>query len=342
MATDRAVAKHWCFTLNNPELNENEIIDELEAFGIEYAVFQMEEGENGTPHFQGYVAFLAPQRLSATRRLFNSRAHWEKCRGTPTQNRDYCTKPEGRIGDFVEIGTLPPPAGARQDLALLHSRLKSGLTQSQYVEEFFPLFVRHPNLVQNYVVSCVEPRDGSPVSSWLLIGPPGTGKSRFATVLAKRIADGLFYRHSLGKWFDGYRGERTLLFDDFSGSCLPFTTFKCLVDRYPFRVELKGLTCNMAATNFIITTNEDPQTWWSAEVTGQHGHAAIFRRIGLVLLFGPLNHFRLYRSYAEYARENLRLYRDGEIFVQTPPLQAIQYEEEEVLFDEAVCQAQIQ
>ena len=42
---------------NNPTMWPDEMIEELEDIGVTYAVFQLEEGKNGTPHYQGYVAF---------------------------------------------------------------------------------------------------------------------------------------------------------------------------------------------------------------------------------------------------------------------------------------------
>lgn len=336
-------AKHWCFTLNNPTIDEDNILDELDTLTFEYAVFQLEEGENGTPHFQGYVIWKSKQRLTAVRNLMGGRCHWEIARGTPEQNRIYCTKDEGRIGDFCESGLFPENSqGKRNDLEKLHSRLKEGLTQAEYVSEFFTTFVKYPNLVQNYIVSSIEPRpDNAPFSSWLLCGPPGTGKSRLARVIASRINDGRLFRHCLGKWFDGYRGERTVLLDDFCGSSLSFTHFKCLLDRYPLRVELKGLTCEMAATHFLITTNQDPKEWWKAEVTGRYGHDAIFRRIGKVLSFCGKNQFRVYSSYEQYAHSELRIHRDGEIFYQERPVQEVFYEGEEVQLEEEILRAEV-
>ena len=58
-------AKHWCFTYNNPTMYPEEMIEELEDLGVTYAVFQLEEGKNGTPHYQGYVAF---EKKKATHR----------------------------------------------------------------------------------------------------------------------------------------------------------------------------------------------------------------------------------------------------------------------------------
>ena len=70
----------------------DEMIEELEDIGVTYAVFQLEEGENGTPHYQGYVAFQKKKRLTAIEHLLRGAGHWEISRGSPTQNREYCTK----------------------------------------------------------------------------------------------------------------------------------------------------------------------------------------------------------------------------------------------------------
>lgn len=337
------LAKHWCFTYNNPTLDELAVLAELESIPFEYCVFQLETGENGTPHFQGYVIWKSQQRLSALRNLMGAHVHWEIARGTPSQNRDYCTKNEGRIGEFCESGEFPKTApGKRTDLALLHSRLQNGLTTAEYVSEFFSTFARYPRLVENYVSASVKARDPSqPISSWLLVGPPGLGKSRLAGFLGRRLADGRVFRHCLGKWFDGYRGEPTILLDDFCGSSLPFTQFKHLLDRYPVRVELKGLSCEMAATNFIITTNYEPKEWWKAEVTGTHGVSAILRRIGKVLAFCGPNQFRVYPSYDRYYSDLLRPHRDGEIFHALQEVQEVLWEEEEAILPEEILQAQV-
>ena len=104
-------AKHWCFTYNNPTMYPDEMIEELEDLGVTYAVFQLEEGKNGTPHYQGYVAFKKATHRHRTPTSCGA-GHWEISPGSPTQNRDYCTKDDGRIGDFSEIGTLPRPRRA--------------------------------------------------------------------------------------------------------------------------------------------------------------------------------------------------------------------------------------
>lgn len=293
MTTYVPQAKNWCFTLNNPDLSEEDVSERLSD--ATYCVFQLEIGEAGTPHFQGYAMFPNKLRLNTVRSYLPG-AHWEVAKGTPQQNREYCTKAETRVGDFVEVGIFPEAAqGKRNDLERLHSRLKEGLTQQDYVDEFFELFVKYPKVVQEYSLARIQARketDG--ITVILLYGPPRTGKSRLSNFLAGRHSGGV-YRHSLGEWWDGYVGERCVLFDDFCGSSLTFGNFKRTMDRYPLRIPVKGSSCQLAANCFLITTNIDPRHWWKEEVT-RGDFAAIFGRITKVLWFTSENHFSLYSS----------------------------------------------
>lgn len=315
-------AKRWCFTLNNPTIDETELIELLDSMDMEYLVFQLEQGENETPHFQGFVCFEKKKRLSQIRHLFP--AHFSVARGTVAQNRAYCTKEEGRIGDFAEIGAPPPEKGARTDLTELHSALQTGtLTVKQYANEYFNLFIKHPNLVQNYQLSQVEGRrDGCEISCVLLIGFPGTGKSFLAAKMARELQLGDVYRHSLGKWWDGYRGERIAIFDDFRGHTLSITDFKLVFDRYALRVQIKGSSCDLAATHFFITTNLDPKDWWKEELFARE-QAAITRRFTKVLYFEERGKFIEFPDYATYANLILTPLRDGQIRPALPPSQEI-------------------
>jgi len=91
------LAKRWCFTLNNPTIDEGIDVDL-----VEYMVVGDEVGEENTRHFQGYVVFKEQKRLTALKKLLG-RAHWEIARGSGWQNFQYCTKD----GKFQEHGTRP-------------------------------------------------------------------------------------------------------------------------------------------------------------------------------------------------------------------------------------------
>jgi len=328
MATYRPEARHWLFTLNNPTLDELQLTLIFEHIGYDYLVFQMEEAPTtGTPHYQGYVVFSRKRRLSTFNGLIP--AHFIIARGSPEQNREYCTK-EPRIGEFCELGKIPDDAGQgkRSDLVELHFALRNGLSNVDFSNDHFAHFLKYPNLVSNYNVAQIVPRtNGCTIQCVLILGPPGTGKSRYAATLADSWALGPTYRHSTRQWWDGYRGERVVIFDDFRGSCLSFTDFKRVVDRYALRVQIKGSSCDLAATHFIFTTNSEPTTWWQEEVTAGDAQA-IYRRIDKVLYMPTLNTIHEFPEYADYARVVLqRIVAHGPPPLLPPPL-VIEYDEE--------------
>ena len=48
----------WCFTLNNPVRDEPvPATEDPKQWGASYLVYQLEKGESGTPHYQGYLYF---------------------------------------------------------------------------------------------------------------------------------------------------------------------------------------------------------------------------------------------------------------------------------------------
>lgn len=54
-----ATAKNWTFTLNNPTAPERAALYKLADHpDINYIVFQLEEGEAGTPHYQGMCDYV--------------------------------------------------------------------------------------------------------------------------------------------------------------------------------------------------------------------------------------------------------------------------------------------
>ena len=78
---------------------------------IEFIIFQPEKGDNGTPHLQGYITFRNRRKMSTVKNLIGQRAHLEVVRGSPIQNKDYCSDPakldpDANFGVF-EWGELP-------------------------------------------------------------------------------------------------------------------------------------------------------------------------------------------------------------------------------------------
>lgn len=248
--------RSWCFTLNNPELGENEL--ELKLVPYRYLVFQLEAGESGTPHYQGFIEFDESERFAAVRARLPG-AHWEpkSKNSTREQARDYCKKPEGRIAGPFEAGDFGAGGqGRRNDVAAFVAAIKQGASDMALVDAHADCVARYPRLI-NFVRMAVKPLDRE-VKVALLFGPPGCGKTR----LAKQLEPSL-WEVPIGKdiWLDGYNMEEAVLFDDFAGQ-FPLRELLKLWDRYTRRVPVKGSFVWWCPSRLIITTNKRPGEWY--------------------------------------------------------------------------------
>lgn len=104
--------KTWVFTWNNPRVLDLPFLKQLfDQLAAKY-VFQLEAGEQGTPHVQGVVAFRSARTFSAVRNLHpqvdTDRWHWEVCRNWRLSAL-YCQKEEGRLDGPWTGGDVPRP-----------------------------------------------------------------------------------------------------------------------------------------------------------------------------------------------------------------------------------------
>lgn len=93
-----SLAINWCFTVNN--YSEEEYTELLNG-EFNYVIIGKEVGNNGTPHLQGYLQLKTKKRLTAMKKIHNT-AHWEIARGTPEENKVYCSKQK----KFEERGSI--------------------------------------------------------------------------------------------------------------------------------------------------------------------------------------------------------------------------------------------
>lgn len=81
-----------------------------------------------------------------------------------------------------------------------------------------------------------------------IVGASGTGKSRFCFGL------GSFYEKPQNKWWDGYKGESTVVIDDLDTDTLGHY-LKRWADRYPVKGEIKNGTVNLNYKSLFVTSN---------------------------------------------------------------------------------------
>lgn len=242
----------WCLTINNPFPFA---LPDFTAGQPTYWIRGFERGESGTPHFQCFVYYRNAVRFSTLRRRF-PRAHISPARGTPAQNRTYCSKD----GAFEEAGDCPA-AGSRVDLAELYEDIKSGSTNLDLLGNAPAQYFRYYRAIQHvrfvHLAATVEQCDVAVHVRW---GPTGSGKTRHVYDIHPDVYD--VDVGSTGTiWWDGYRGESCILFDDFYGQ-VKYSRMLKLCDRYPIKVQIKHGSYIKMWKTIYITSNKHPDDWW--------------------------------------------------------------------------------
>lgn len=103
-----SAVKYWTFTLNNPKehkIDSGSLGSILSKLG--WYQFGEEIGEQGTPHFQGFIQLRKKGRPMELVKI--PQIHWEKAMGSERQNMTYTGK-SGKIHTNMDI-VLDPLSG---------------------------------------------------------------------------------------------------------------------------------------------------------------------------------------------------------------------------------------
>lgn len=133
----------WCLTSYQDE-------DLKDLFGanmddVKYMVYQREIcPDTKKEHWQGYVEFIKPKRLSALKKILST-AHWEPRKGSRDQARAYCMKDDSRKegASTFEIGSFATNQGKRTDLHVCAEMIKGGKKLMDVANEFPSSFIRY-------------------------------------------------------------------------------------------------------------------------------------------------------------------------------------------------------
>ncbi|QIK03939.1 replication-associated protein [Northern red-backed vole stool-associated circular virus 116] len=267
--------KNWCGTLqlDDETFDGQSYLQDLLTRGLAvYGVGQVERGSH--LHFQFYVQMSKRTALNAMKKI-NGSAHWEPARGTPAQNKQYCTKEDTRVSGPWEVGE-PTGQGRRTDLEAAAEMIDSGATLKEVAAEHKSVFIRYHRGLRAYqdIMLSGGPRDilAEGPEVWVFWGDTGAGKSYRAFTTWPDA----YRKTTSDKWWDGYRGQETVIFDDFKGSSMRLHDFQRVIDRYPHDVEVKGGFVPLSAKRYVFTSNRHPSEWYSREADP---HGSVMRRI---------------------------------------------------------------
>lgn len=281
-------SKHWMFTINNPPL-PHEGPNLFTNFGRAplYAIWQLEIGENQTPHMQGYVYFNVKIRGTTLSNYFGGHPHLEVRRGNHlqvfmifllflyysfpgynfSQAKAYCSKDDTRLEGYWEFGddtNIPLSAGARQDLLSLKRKIDSGVSFVDIAqdESTFGTYARCDQFLRRYKRT-VSVKRHWPTEVITLVGDTGTGKTRWATETYPLLYS-LPYKKGSGTYFDDYDDHDVVLIDEMYGSRFAHSYLLSLIDRYPLSVPVHHGSVNFRPHTVIFTSNAHPDSWYAS------------------------------------------------------------------------------
>lgn len=291
--------RRWCFTLFDFDTWGAAAEAAWPLEGLRYLVAQPELcPDTGRRHWQGYVEARRPLRFGGFGRrwpeLWPSRTHWERARGSREQCRDYCRKEDTRDpdGTGVELGEFGGGGqGRRSDLAAIQDTVRSlasagataGQVEAELYEKHFSATIRYDRALVRYVSLQTRRPRGDPPRVAVYQGATGTGKTRRFYDEEEDHWRAPPATAGSQLWFDGYRGQRAVLFDDYDGRSVKLPLMLQLLDRYPLDVPVKGGFTHWTPRTIVFTTNIPIDRWYDGETEAHR--AALERRITEVWSF---------------------------------------------------------
>lgn len=299
METELKRFRGWTLTWNNYTSDDLATVQNNKNF--DYIVGQEETGEKGTKHIQFYVYRKNPVSFKYVKQRF-PHCHIEAARGTPADNKRYCSKEETRTGNRFEIGECPQQ-GTRNDFEEIKELLKEKKDLLSVCEQFPSQYIRYSTGIQKMANLLQKPKMRN-MTVRLLIGPTGTGKTWSAIHSCPALED-VYIKDPATKWWDGYENQKVVIIDDFLGT-MDYSYLLRLLDTYPIRVETKGSHTSLSCETLWITSNQLPTAWYPTLTLQQL--APLFRRLGK-MYYCTQDSFRKCDSYEQlYLEYNKGMY----------------------------------
>jgi len=260
----------WLVTRNFREGEELDAEQWLRSFHTNtravYTVGQLEQGlKEERKHIQAYVNFSSGKKLGGLKKV-DAEAHFDLVKVDNGADR-YCMKEITRVAGPWEFGTKP----LRRNCAADWDEIKEKAKEGKLDEIPAQILIQNYNALKMIAKDNIKPRGTDHVRGIYIWGKSGAGKTTTARDL---FPDMEYYTKTHNKWWDGYKDEPVVLWDDIhpeegkkSGTAL-----KGWCDRNPVSGESKGSGVALNHEYFIMTSQyplyrvfEDIETYEAME-----------------------------------------------------------------------------
>ena len=223
---------------------------QLKAFA-----FQLEKGEQETPHFQVYIEFQNQTHFNSVKLKFPE-AHIEAAK-SGFDSWTYCTKEDTRVEGPFTYGVMPKPPTRSKQSTEEFNRACLSLGPDEMVKAgqlSLRDYIKVTQAVQIFNLRNKERTSLDKLSNEWHYGPTGTGKS----FSVRQSCPGLFNK-PFNKWWDGYQDQEVVLLDDMTPEHKWMLHLLLQwADHYPFTAETKGSTTQIRPGKIIVTSNFHP------------------------------------------------------------------------------------
>ena len=293
------------FTANNPADHDslNKLNEAFQSGKLQWLVYGVEAVT--TEHAQGFLWTTEPKTKQQVARWFNQQIFICVPGPTkgPLYQIAYARKaatPEVQVGDYhnvyanptlpagvenpafypefegVELGVRPTEEefvaqaprgqGKRTDLLVVKHAIDAGSRPDNLIADdaMFSTFAAHKAFFDTYASHQRRRTSYQIPLITCLYGPTGSNKTRRAYE-SDDLDEVWRWTPAAGAWFDGYNGQRTVIFDEFRGH-LNFGQILSLTDGYPMRVPIKGGFVHWAPKKIFFTSPIPPQEWYTSLV----------------------------------------------------------------------------
>jgi hypothetical protein len=226
-----------------------------------YDVIYLVGGEELCPttqkkHWQMFIAFKNKRSLRNVIKEMSPR-HIEVANGSAIQNRDYCIKDNNIIYDYGKcpIGKgKSKEGGQRTDLEKVKEAIANGYGMNYIIKAGFGnQAIKYAEKVLTY---CENKRNWEMEVFWLY-GKTGSGKTKYAMEQVAEDNDYWISGKNL-KWWEGYDANKDVIIDEFRKDYCTFHELLRILDRYEYRIEVKGGSRQLLAKRIFITSCYHP------------------------------------------------------------------------------------
>lgn len=255
-----------------------------EAFNqgeLMYMRCQLEKSpKTGTIHIQGYLELPRKQAQgSILKKFLWDTSYLRPRRGTRYEAAVYCAKADTKVGERWEIGVSPKQTYVEQRMkAVEESRTTENRVRLEIMDHPEVKFFDRPQWFREWAtkhwqaykqmledVKMMAP-ERHKVRGHVFWGPTHTGKTFAAEAACAALGVSepfkMTFERGVQHWWNGYGGERAVMFEEFDPDAVHPNVFKRLFDKRGCRLGEKGSHRMAKWKHVFITSNRDPKTWW--------------------------------------------------------------------------------